>query len=99
MEKSRAPSSVDRCRRTGRGLQAQNSGVLEYAGPRESPVQGILRPRFSSDRGENLGFPTGGRPAVSERKIGAGTGFGVLWYARDRENAACPAQLKESGGI
>ena len=29
--------------------------VLEYAGSRESPVQGILRPRFSPDLGENLG--------------------------------------------
>ena len=34
------------------------------------------------------GCPQGGRSAVSERKIGAGTGFGVLWHARDREIAA-----------
>ena len=39
--------------------EAQEHGVLEYAGPRESPAQGILRTRFPADRGDNLGLPTG----------------------------------------
>ena len=39
--------------------EAQEHGVLESAGPRESPAQGILRPLFLADRGDNLGLPTG----------------------------------------
>ena len=40
--------------------EAQEHGVLEYAGPRESPAQGILRPRVPADQKRNLGLTTGG---------------------------------------
>ena len=46
----------------------------------------------------NTVSPQGG-DLRSERKIGAGTGFGVLWYARDRENASCPGKLTDLGGV
>ena len=41
--------------------------------------------------------PQAARPAVSEMKIGAAAGIGILWYPRDRENAACPAKLMDLG--
>ena len=66
MEKSRAPSSDDQgfeqvesrlpgdvLVRAVEAAEAQEHGVLEDAGPRESPAQGILRLRFLSDRREN----------------------------------------------
>ena len=53
-------ASDNRRRRPGRGLQGENSGVLEYAGPRESPAQAKDWSLFWPDRAKNLRFPTGG---------------------------------------
>ena len=46
--------------RSVEAAEAQERGVLEYAGPRESPAQGKCGPLFRGIGSNIVGFPTGG---------------------------------------